>query len=80
MSLLVVGTKSVHILGLESYKNLKLIKRICSVESYENSFLSEFSDFFWGGGIGTLDKTHHIEIKEDFTSVVKRWKRNLNVW
>ena len=79
MSLLVVGTKSVHILGLESYKNLKLIKRICSVESNENSFLSEFSDFFWGG-IGTLDKTHHIEIKEDFTSVVKRWKRNLNVW
>ena len=63
-----VDTKSIPILGLETCENLKLIKRICSVESKENSFLSEFSDCF--GEIGTLNKTHHIEIKENFTPVV----------
>ena len=33
----------------------------------ENSFLSEFSDCF--GEIGTLNKAHHIEIKENFAPV-----------
>ena len=68
VSFLVVDTKSVPILGVELCENLKLIKLICSVESKENSFLSEFSDCF--GEIGTLNKTHHIEIKENFTPVV----------
>ena len=40
VSFLVVDRKSVPIHGLESCKNLKLIKRICSVESKENLFLS----------------------------------------
>ena len=64
----VVDIKSVPILGLESCENLKLIKHICSVEFKENSFLSKFSDCF--GEIGALNKTHHIEIKENFTPVV----------
>ena len=68
VSFLVVDTKSVPILGLESCKNLKLIKHICSVKSKENSFLSEFSDCF--AEIGTLNKAHHIEIKESFTPAV----------
>ena len=68
MSFLVVDRKSVPILELESCKNLELIKHICSIELKENSFLSEFSDCF--GEIGTLNKTHHIKIKEDFTPVV----------
>ena len=51
----------------------KLIKRIRSVESKENSILSGFSDCF--GEIGTLSKTHHIEIKENFTPVVTPVRR-----
>ena len=66
VSFLVVDIKSVSILGLKLCENLKLIK--CSVESKENPFLSEFSDCF--GEIGTLNKTHHIEIKENFPPVV----------
>ena len=68
MYFLVVDTKSVSILGLESCENLKLIKCICSIESKENSFPSEFSDCF--REIGTLNKTNHIKIKEDFNPVV----------
>ena len=62
VSFLVVDIKSVPVLGLESCENLKVIKRICSVESKENPFLSEFSDCF--GQIRTLNKTHNIEIKK----------------
>ena len=40
----VIETKSVPILGLQSCKNLKLIKRIHSVKSKENSFPPEFLD------------------------------------
>ena len=65
---LVVYTKSVPILVLESCENIKIIKRICSVESKENSFLSELSDSF--GEIGTLNNTYQIEIKENFIPVV----------
>ena len=65
---LVVYTKSVPILVLESCKNIKIIKRICSVESKENSFLPEFSDSF--GEIGTLNNTYQIKIKENFIPVV----------
>ena len=64
----VVDTTSVPVLGLESCKNLKLIKRICSIESKENSFPFEFSDCF--GEIGTLRNTCQIEIKENLTPVV----------
>ena len=65
VSFVIVDTKSVPILELESSENLKLLKRICSVELKENSFLSEFSDCF--EEIGTLNKTRRIEIKENFT-------------
>ena len=68
VSFLVVDTKSVPILGLELCKNLKLIKCIYSIELKENSLLSEFSDCLWE--IGTLNKIHQIEIKENFTPVV----------
>ena len=73
VSFLVADAKSVPILGLESCENLKLIKRIYSVELKENLFLSEFSDCF--GEIGTLNKTHHIENKENFTPVVTSVRR-----
>ena len=73
VSFLVLDIKSVPILGLESRENLKLIKCICSVESKKNSFLFEFSDCF--REIGTLNKTHHIEIKENLTSVVTPVRR-----
>ena len=61
VSFLVVDTKLVPILGLESCKNLKFIKRICSAELKENLFLSEFLGCF--GDIGTLNETYHIEVK-----------------
>ena len=65
VSFLVVDTKSVPILALQLCENLKLIKHIYSVKLKENLFLSEFLDCF--GEIGTLNKIHHIEIKENFT-------------
>ena len=73
VSFLVVDTKSVPILGLESCENLKLMKRISSVELKEISFLSEFSNCF--GEIWTLNKTHYIEIKENFTQFVTPVRR-----
>ena len=51
-----------------SWKNLKLIKCICSIELKEDLFLSEFSDGFWE--IETFNKTHHIKSKENLTPVV----------
>ena len=72
-SFLVFDTKSVLSLGLELCKNLKFIKRICSLESKENWFASEFSDYF--EETGTLNKTHHIEIKENFPPVVTPVRR-----
>ena len=68
VSFLVADTKLVPILGLESCENLKLIKHICGNKSKERSLLSEFLDCF--GEIGTLNKTHQIKIKENFTPVV----------
>ena len=38
------------------------------MESKENLFLSEFSDYF--EEIGILNETHHIVIKESFTPLV----------
>ena len=73
VSVLVVDTKSIPILGLESCRNLKLIKRSCSIKSKENLFPSEFSDCF--AEIATLNNTHHIEIKENFTPVVTSVRR-----
>ena len=76
VSFLIFDTKSVPILGLESCENLFVFvfeKRICSVESKENLFPSEFSDCF--GETQTLNKNYHIEIKENFTRVVTSTSR-----
>ena len=62
VSFLFVDTKSLPILGLESCENLKLIKRICSAESKENSFLPKFSDCF--RKIGPLMKLTTSKLKK----------------
>ena len=56
------------ILRLATSESLNLIKRITTVNVSDEQFLSEFSDCF--EEIGTLKNTHHIEIKDNLTSLV----------
>ena len=68
VSFIVVDSDSVPILGLKTNKHLQLIKRICWIETNSETFFSEFHDCF--GEIGTLNATHHIEIKDNVKPVV----------
>ena len=68
VSFIVVDSKSVPVLGLATSESLNLIKRISVVNVSNEQFLSEFSDCF--GEIKTLKNTHHIEIKDNVTTVV----------
>ena len=68
VSFIVVGSKSVPILGLSTSESLNLTKRISAVSISDEQFLSEFSDCF--GEIRTLKNTHHIKIKDNVTPVV----------
>ena len=56
------------ILRLATSESLNLIKRISTVNVSDEQFLSEFSDCF--EEIGTLKNTHHIEIKDNLSSLV----------
>ena len=65
----VADTNSLPIIGLNSSKQLNLIKRILSISnSQKRNFLNEYKDCF--GEIGTLPKVHHITIDQNITSVV----------
>ena len=68
VSFTVVDSDSVPILGLKTSKHLQLIKRICRIETNKEMFFSEFHDCF--GEIGTLNTTHHIEVKDNVKPVV----------
>ena len=68
VSFTVVDSDSVPILGLKTSKHLQLIKRIFRIETNSETFFSEFHDCF--GGIGTLNMTHHIEVKDNVKLVV----------
>ena len=66
---IVFNPKSVPIQELSTSENLNLIKRISTVNVSDEKFLSKFSDYF--GEIGTLNNTHHIEIKDNAIPVVR---------
>ena len=68
VSFIVVDSDSVPILGLKTSEHLQLIKRICRTETNSERFFSEFHDCF--GEIGTLNTTHHIEVKDNVKPVV----------
>ena len=68
VSFIVVDLDSVAILGLKTSEHLQLIKRICRIETNGETFFSEFHDCF--GEIGTLNTTHHIEVKDNVKPVV----------
>ena len=67
-SFIVADSDSVPILGLKTSEHLQLIKRICRIETNSETFFSEFHDCF--GEIGTLNITHHIEVKDNVKPVV----------
>ena len=66
---IVFDPKSVPTQGLSTSENRNLIKRISTVNVSDEKFLSKLSDCF--GEIGTLNNTHHIEIKDNVISVVR---------
>ena len=68
VSFIVVDSDSIPILGLKTNEHLQLIKRICQIETNSEKFFSEFHDCF--GEIGTLNTTHHIEVKDNVKPVV----------
>ena len=68
VSFIVVDSDSVPILRLKRSKHLQLIKRICRIETNSETLFSEFHDCF--GEIGTLNTTHHIEVKSNVKPVV----------
>ena len=68
VSFIVVDSDSVPILGLKTSEHLQLIKRICRIETNGETFFPEFHDCF--GEIGTLNTTHHIEVKGNVKPVV----------
>ena len=68
VSFTVVDTDSVPILGVKKIENSKLMKRICRTETNSETFFSEFHDCF--AEIGTLNTTHHIEVKDNVRLVV----------
>ena len=65
---IVVDSDSVPVLGLKASEHLQLIKRICRIETNGEMFFSEFHDCF--GEIGTLNTTHHIEVKDNVKPVI----------
>ena len=66
---IVTDTNSMPIIGLNSSKQLNLIKRILSISnSQKRDFLNEYKDCF--SEIGTLPKIHHITIDQNITPVV----------
>ena len=71
---IVADTNSLPVIGLNSSKQLNLIKRIFSISnSQKQDFLNEYKDCF--GEIGTLHNVHHITIDQNITPVVTHaWK------
>ena len=62
VSFIVVESNSVPILGLKTSKHLQLIKRICRIETS--------IEMYCFGEIGTLNTTHHTEVKDNVKPVV----------
>ena len=58
---IVLGSDSVPILELKTCEHLQLSKRICRSETNNERFFSDFHNFLVE--IGTLNTTHHIEVK-----------------
>ena len=68
VSIIVVDLDSVPIFGLKTSEHLQLIKRTCRIETNIEVFFSEFHHCFIE--IGTLNTTHHIEVKDSVKPVV----------
>ena len=66
--LFVVDSDPVSIFRLKTRWHLQLIKRICGVETNNETFFSEFHDCF--GEIGTLNTAYHTEVKGNVKPVV----------
>eukprot|EP00112_Aurelia_sp_Birch-Aquarium-sp1_P026264 Seg921.2 transcript_id=Seg921.2/GoldUCD/mRNA.D3Y31 product="hypothetical protein" protein_id=Seg921.2/GoldUCD/D3Y31 len=67
----VVETDSVPIIGLNTSEKLNLIKQIYKINGSSQTDVpieKEFSDCF--GVIGCLERTHHIEVKDDVKPVI----------
>ena len=68
VSFIVVDSDTVPIPGLKASKCLEFIKRTCRTETNNETFFSEFHDCF--REIGTLNTTHHIEVKDNVKPLV----------
>ena len=68
VSFIFADLDSVPIPGSKTSENLQLMKRICQIETNSEMFFSEFHDCF--EEIGTLNTTHHIEVKDNVKPVV----------
>ena len=68
VSFLAVDSDSVPILRFKTSEHLQLIKIICIIETNCETFFSEFHDCL--GEIGTLNTTHHIDVKGNVKLVV----------
>ena len=87
--IIVVVSGFAVILGLKTSKHLQFIKIICRIETNSETFFLGFHD--WFGKIGTLNTTHHIEVKDNVKPVItpirkvshelkSKWKKNSNEW
>ena len=66
---IIADANSPPVIGLNSSKQLNLIKRILSISnSQKRNFLNKYKDCF--GEIGTLHKVHHITIDQNITLFV----------
>ena len=66
---IVADTNSLSIIGLNSSKQLNLIKRILPISNSQKvNFLNEYKDCF--DEISTLPKVHHITIDQNITPAV----------
>ena len=72
---IVADTKSSAILGLKSCRDLNLITRVEELKekSKAEKLFDEFKDCF--GEIGTLQKTHHITLKDNAQPVIHSARR-----
>ena len=66
-SFIVADLDFVQFLGLKTSEHLQLIKRTCQIERNSEKFFPEFHDCF--GEKGTLNITHHIEVKDNVKPV-----------
>ena len=68
VSFLVVESDSAPVLGLKTSENLLLVKRICRIETSNDTPFPKFHDC--SGEIGILNVPHHIEVTKPLVTPV----------